>query len=99
MKKPSNPMCHLYFFSCTAKGGILSIHPKIKRAICEYGTVNGFSFVRETSTTVKYDKAKVLMEQAKDTWKSHYPNAAIIRYDGVILDIFLFDSLTVKVAK
>lgn len=99
MRKSPNPLCHLYFFSCTAKGGILSVHPQIKRAICEYGTVEGFSFVRETSTLTQYSKAKVLMEQAKDTWKSHYPNATIIRYDGVILDVFLFDSLTVKASK
>lgn len=91
----SNPLCHLYFFSCIAKGGILSIHPQIKKAICEYGTVKGFSFVRETSTLTQYSKAKALVEQAKGTWKGHYPNAAIIRYDGVILDVFLYDSLTI----
>lgn len=99
MRKAPNPLCHLYFFSCTAKGGILSIHPQIKRVICEYGTVKGFSFVRETSTLIPYGKAKTLMEQTREAWKGHYPNATIIRYDGVILDVFLFDSLTVKVAK
>lgn len=99
MKKPSNPMCHLYFFSCTAKGGILSVHPQIKRVICEYGAVKGFSFVRETSTLISYNKAKTLIEQTREAWKGRYPYATIIRYDGVILDVFLFDSLTNQAAK
>jgi hypothetical protein len=93
MRKAPNPLCHLYFFSCTAKGGILSIHPQIKRVICEYGTVEGFSFVRETSTLTQYSKAKILREQTRETWKGRYPYSAIIRYDGVILDVFLSDSL------
>ena len=95
MRKAPNPLCHLYFFSCTAKGGILSIHPQIKKAICEFGTVKGFSFVRETSTLTTYSKAKALVEPSREMWKGRYPNAVIVRYDGAILDVFLFDSLTI----
>jgi len=92
--KAADPLCHLYFFSCNSKGGILSIHPQVKKVICEFKEIEGFSFVRETSKKVRYSVAKDMVEKSKGMWGERYPNAAIIRHDGIILDVLLPGSMT-----
>jgi hypothetical protein len=96
----SNPLCSVYFFSDSyvdSPGDFLDLSKVLRRiemAICQYETVKGFSFKRETSKDVTYGKAMDVLDGAVSQ-RTLYPNAAIVRYDGYVMGAHLANGTTV----
>lgn len=96
----SNPLCSVYFFSDSyvdSPGEFLDLGKVLKRietAICQYETVKGFSFRRETSKDVTYERAMDVLDGSTDQ-RNLYPNAAIVRYDGYVMGAHLANGTTV----
>lgn len=96
----SNPLCSVYFFSDTyveSPGNFLDLGKvlsRIEKAICQYETVKGFSFKRETSKDVTYDMAMDILDGSVNQ-RTLYPNAAIVRYDGYVMGAHLSNGTTV----
>ena len=86
----TNPLCDLYFFDADISLA-KDLRDCIERSILKYETVSNFDFVCE-KRSLRFNDAVERMNNIGSRW-IFYPNAVIIRYDGVILGIYLAEPL------